>query len=163
MRLFFDNNFDAVADYKICNRNSGLCLDVAGKSTAAGALINQTTYASQINQRFGFKAMSNVSGTYSFPTYSIVNRNSGKSVALPKQSTAADLQVQQSTFTQAGYQQWMVRPTGGGVYSICNWGSSAGGSLCLAVKGASTAAGAAVVQQSYTAAANQQWTISLAN
>ena len=70
-------------------------------------------------------------------------------MALPKLSTAADLQVQQSTFTQAGYQQWMIRPVGGGVYSICNWGSSISGSMCLAVKGASTAAGAAVVQQSY--------------
>ena len=84
---------------------------------------------------------------YSFPTYAIVNRNSGKNLALPKQSTASDLQVQQSTFTQAGYQQWMIRPVGGGVYSICNWGSSAGGGLCLGVRGASTASGAAVVQQ----------------
>jgi hypothetical protein len=82
---------------------------------------------------------------------------------LPKQSTASDLQVQQSTFTRAGYQQWMIRPVGAGVYSICNWGSSVVGSMCLAVRGASTSAGAAVVQQAYTAAANQQWTVSLAN
>jgi pectinesterase len=140
-----------------------LCLDVVGQSTAAGALIDQTAYAAQSNQKFGFTAMSNASGMYSFPTYSIVNRNSGKSLALPRQSTTPDLAVQQSTFTKAGYQQWMVRPVGGGVYSICNWGSSIGATMCLAVKGASTSAGAAVVQQSYTAAANQQWTISLAN
>jgi hypothetical protein len=107
--------------------------------------------------------MSNVSGMYTYPTYSIANRNSGKSVALPNQSTANDLQVQQSTFTQAGYQQWMVRPISGGFYSICNWGSSLSADRCLAVRGASAAAGAAVVQQVYTAATNQQWTISLAN
>jgi hypothetical protein len=107
--------------------------------------------------------MPNTSGMYSFPTYNIVNRNSGKSLALPRLTTAVDLQAQQSTFTRANYQQWMVRPVGGGVYSICNWGSNAAGSLCLGVRGASAAGGAAVVQQSYTAAASQQWTISLAN
>jgi hypothetical protein len=156
-------NFDAATSYKICNRASGLCLDVTGKSTNAGALIDQTAYASQINQKFGFLAMPNTSATYSFPTYNIVNRNSGKSLALPRQSTAVDLQAQQSTFTRAGYQQWMVRPIGGGVYSICNWGSNAAGSLCLGVRAASATTGAAVVQQGYTAAASQQWTISLAN
>ena len=52
---------------------------------------------------------------YSFPTYSIVNRGSGKSLALPKLSTTADLQTQQATFISASYQQWMVRPVGGGV------------------------------------------------
>jgi hypothetical protein len=150
-------NFDAATNYKICNRASGLCLDVVGKSTTAGALIDQTAYASQSNQKFGFNAMPNTSGMYSFPTYNIVNRNSGKSLALPRQTTAVDLQAQQSTFTKAGCQQWMVRPVGGGVCS------NAAGSLCLGVRGASATGGAAVVQQSYTAAASQQWTISLAN
>ena len=110
------------------------CGRQVGKSTAAAALMNQTAYASQVNQKFGFKAMSNVSGMYSFPTYSIINRNSGKSLALPKLSAAADLQTQQSTFTSASYQQWMIRPVGGGVYSICNWGSSLSSTMCLAVK-----------------------------
>ncbi len=157
-------NFDAATNYKICNRASGLCLDVAGKSTSAGALIDQTAYASQLNQKFGFVAMSNTSGIYSFPTYNIVNRNSGKSLALPKQSTAsrsagAAVDVHQGRLSAmdgpSGRRRRRTRSaTGARTPPVASaWASAP----------PARASGAAVVQQSYTAAASQQWTISLAN
>jgi len=44
--------FDAVTDYKLCNRQSGLCLDVAGNSTAEGAGFDQIAYVSQPRDKF---------------------------------------------------------------------------------------------------------------
>ena len=39
--------FDAVTDYKICNRQSGLCLDVAANSLTEGAAFDQIRQTSR--------------------------------------------------------------------------------------------------------------------
>ena len=45
-------DFDALTDYKLCNRQSGLCLDVAGNSTAEGAAFDQLAYTSLPRLKF---------------------------------------------------------------------------------------------------------------
>jgi hypothetical protein len=75
--------------YTIVSQNSGLCLDVAGASTADNANVQQFGCSGADNQSFRFVA----NGDY----FSIVNKNSGKCVDVAAASTADNANVQQYT------------------------------------------------------------------
>ncbi|MBC8131413.1 MAG: RICIN domain-containing protein [Deltaproteobacteria bacterium] len=158
-------DFDPASNQKICNRKSGLCLDVVGKSTASGAASHQTAYAGQLNQKFGIAHFQSPYPGF-MPWYAICNRNGGKCLAVPTWNTFAsgDFPVKLVTLDAGtnsdtdiwASQHWQFRPTGEGYYQI----STVAG--WLSVKGASTASGASIItRDSYAGQSDQQWTIQM--
>ena len=79
------------------------------------------------------------------PTGKVLDVNGG--------STTAGLQLQQWTANGGANQQWLLRPTGDGYYTIVS--NSSG--LVADVYGQSTSDGAAVVQWTANGGTNQQW------
>ena len=74
-------DFDAVTDYKICNHQSGLCLDVAGNSTTEGAAFDQIAYVSQPRDKFRIVKVGGFD-------YSFKVQSTGKMVSFPSTTHA---------------------------------------------------------------------------
>jgi alpha-glucosidase len=91
------------------------------------------------------------------PVYRIVNRNSGKALAVLNAATNDTAPVIQWTYTDdtTRNDEWRIVDIGGGSVSILNRRSG----RTLDVSGGSTTAGAAVIQFSSRGSANQQWQI----
>ncbi|HEX6469892.1 MAG TPA: RICIN domain-containing protein [Streptosporangiaceae bacterium] len=86
-------------------------------------------------------------------TYTITNAGSGLCLTLPGSSTAAGVQLQQSTCNGGNDQRWTLTSVSGG-FTI----RSVTSGLCAGVRGASTSAGKAIEQESCSGAASQTWT-----
>ena len=108
-------DFDAVTDYKICNRQSGLCLDVAGNATTEGATFDQLTYVSQPRDKFRIVKVGGFD-------YSFKVQSTGKMVSFPASTTTDTTlaSVKQLAAGSAGaHQGWFINPTGTGYFRIC--------------------------------------------
>ncbi|MEV7097912.1 RICIN domain-containing protein [Amycolatopsis sp. NPDC051045] len=128
-------------NYRIVNRNSGKPLAVAGGSTADGGPVVQQSGGAAWT-------LSAVGGAYKL-SYT----GSGKVLDVNAFSSSVGLQLQQWTATGATNQQWYLRPTGDGYYTVVSHDSG----LVADVYGRDTGDGAKVVQWNATGGANQQW------
>jgi O-glycosyl hydrolase len=113
----------------IVNRASGLALDVAGQSTAEGALLQQSAASgapSQLWQLAGDRSGYAV----------LLNANSGKAMGAP--SAVAGGSIDQQTPDGGGAQHWTLEPAGGSFYRIVSpagmavEGAPSGDSVALA-------------------------------
>ncbi|ANZ41150.1 cellulose-binding protein [Lentzea guizhouensis] len=130
--------------YRLVARHSGKHLDISGVSTAAGALLQQWSPTSGLNQQFDFL---DSGGGY----YRLRARHSGLVMQVASSSTGAD--VTQQPDTGATGQQWRVVDQGGGVISLVNRQSG----LAVDVWGAATTDGTRVSQWNQSAADNQRF------
>jgi hypothetical protein len=106
--------------------NDGLCLDVYGNTTAAGAAIDQWTCNGQANQQFQFVP---VSGGYG----ELQAQNSGDDVAVANNSTAQGTpDIVQQAVTGAAGSLWQPLQQSDGSWEFRNQNSG----LCLDVYGA---------------------------
>ncbi|GHJ43747.1 hypothetical protein Cs7R123_10890 [Catellatospora sp. TT07R-123] len=111
--------------------NNGLCVDVSGMSTAAGAAIVQSTCGGQNSQKFQFVP---VSGGYG----RLQAQHSGYDVAVANSSTAAGvLNIVQQVPNSASNSLWLPVQQSDGSYSFRNQNSG----LCLDVYGANSTVG----------------------
>jgi hypothetical protein len=123
--------------YTLTAGHSGKCVEVAGSSTADGALIQQRTCNGQKNQQWN---LVDVGGGI----WEVKNAVSGKCVDVSGWSTANGGKVHQWTCRGQANQRWRaVEPSAGKVQL-----RSVHSGKCVDVKGISTADGAAI----------QQWT-----
>ena len=130
--------------YRLVARHSGKCADVSGASTAPGALLQQWSRTTGLNQQFDF--LDSGGGHYR-----IRARHSGLVLQVASSSTGAD--ITQQTDTGAAGQQWRVLDQGGGVISLVNRQSG----LAMDVWSAGTADGVRVSQWTPTGAENQMF------
>jgi hypothetical protein len=98
-------NFDVNTQYKICNKQNGRCLEVAGSSTAAGAAVQQRTYSGASNQKWTITQIS-------AGKYKVVNVNSGKALDLTGSSTNDNTAMIQQTYSGTATQQWAFQSLG---------------------------------------------------
>ncbi|WP_075736946.1 RICIN domain-containing protein, partial [Streptomyces acidiscabies] len=131
----------APGTYRIVNRNSGKPLAIAGNSTADGA--------KAVQQTGGGTWTLNASGS----AFTLRYNPTGKVLDVNGFSSTAGLQLQQWTVTGGTNQQWYLRPTGDGYFTIVSHDSG----LAADVNGQSKNDGAAVVQWTANNGANQQW------
>ncbi|MEJ3741671.1 pectinesterase family protein [Actinomycetes bacterium KLBMP 9797] len=134
--------------YTLTVTRSGMCLDVAGGSTANGGLIQQWGCgAGQANQQW--RVVDQGSGQFHLAAVS-----SGKCLDVPGWSTSSGVPLQQwSCGGSQTNQLWRFVASGSGTYQVVNVNSG----LCVSDKDASTASGAAVIQETCTANTNKQW------
>ncbi|MEO6083560.1 MAG: RICIN domain-containing protein, partial [Umezawaea sp.] len=133
----------APGNYRVVARHSGKPLAIAGNSTADGAKAVQQSGTPTWT-------LSSVQGG---AAYTLRYTATGKMLDVNGHSTTAGVQLQQWTATGGANQQWQLRPTGDGYYTIVGYESG----LLADVNGNSTADGAAVMQQTANGGANQQW------
>jgi hypothetical protein len=133
--------------YVLTNRNSKLAMDVAGASTANGALIDQWTLNGGANQEWQFGSAS-TSGYYT-----LVSTHSGTCLDVPGQSKATGVQLDQWTCDGGTNQQWKQVWIDSTHYELQALNSG----LCAEVSAASTSPGAEVIQGTCTGAASGQW------
>jgi glucosylceramidase len=89
--------------YTVVNLNSKKCLDVTGRSTANGAVIQQWTCNGGTNQEWYPRvAQNNPAATI----YNLVNLNSGKCLDVTGRSTANGAVIQQWTCNGGTNQEW---------------------------------------------------------
>jgi hypothetical protein len=110
----------------IVNRASGLALDVAGQSTAEGALLQQSAASGGTSQLW------QLAGDRSGYTV-VLNANSGKAMGAP---SAAGGSVDQQTPDGGAALHWTLEPAGGSFYRIV---SPAGMAVAAASSGDSIA------------------------
>ncbi|MGC7102593.1 RICIN domain-containing protein [Amycolatopsis lurida] len=137
---------DPMAYYQIVSRQSGKAVDIAGQSTADGAVVQQRTRADQASQQFQFVDAG--SGYYKLRA-----RHSGKVVDVASASTANGANVVQWTDNNGPNQEFRVVDTDSGYVKLINRNSG----KALDVWEQSTADGARISQYTDTGAANQQW------
>jgi chitosanase len=135
----------AAGTYSLQVVSSGLCLSIAGASTANGAKTQQATCADNAAQHFTLSA--ETGGSYRF-----VNVGSGKSLDVTDVSTANGALIQQWTTSATNNQRFAVTASGGG--SALKGVAS---SKCVDVKDHSTAVGGAIQQWDCSGGTNQQW------
>jgi hypothetical protein len=126
--------------YTIANVNSGLNLATSGSS------IVQQSADNALDQEWQLVPVGDGS-------YKVLNRTSHQQLAVPSSSQGA--QLTQKADDNATDSQWRFVPTGSGSYTLK---SSTDGQLAD-VSGASTSAGAPVVQWPSNNGANQKWTL----
>ncbi|MGZ3144855.1 glycosyl hydrolase family 95 catalytic domain-containing protein [Lentzea chajnantorensis] len=131
-------------NYRLVARHSGKYLDISGVSTAAGALLQQWSPTSGLNQQFDFL---DSGGGY----YRLRARHSGLVMQVAGSGTGAD--ITQQPDTGAATQQWRVVDQGGGVISLVNRQSG----LAMDVWNAATTDGTRVSQWNQSAADNQRF------
>ncbi|MEU9407445.1 pectinesterase family protein [Streptomyces sp. NPDC048281] len=133
--------------YTLSVAGSGLCMDVTGGGAVSGARIQQWGCASgQSNQQWTLADQG--SGRFT------VRSAGGMCLDVPGGSTAVGTQLQQwGCASGQSNQQWTLKASRNGTYQIVNVNSG----LCVSDKGASTAPGAAVIQETCTANSNKLW------
>jgi Ricin-type beta-trefoil lectin domain-like len=132
--------------YHFVSRNSGLCLDVPGASTANSVQLQQYTCNGTAAQSFLL-----------FPaTYvSVVNRNSGKCVDVRGGGTANGTAIQQYDCNGTNAQKFWFASNGGSWFAVANLNAP---SQVWDVTGVSAADGAPIQLYSWVGGNNQQWT-----
>ncbi|OXM15738.1 RICIN domain-containing protein [Paenibacillus herberti] len=132
--------------YKIKNRNSGKMLAMNAGSTADGALSIQWSETGSLNQNWSFSEVAPLDLTKS---YTLTNRNSGKSLGIANNATT----VVQNTYGASSSQAWQIIYDSAGYYKVKNVNSG----KFMDVSGASIADGAQVVQSTSSTSISQQW------
>jgi hypothetical protein len=146
--------FDAATDYKLCNRQSGLCMDVAAGSTADGAAFDQLAYASTTRQKF--RIVKNGPYYYSFKVASTGKMVSLSSSTLPE--TSLPTIKQYTAGSAAAFQGWFASPTGTGYFRLCSDQTF----HCLSV-GSNTSGSVIQGRPSTMSGPNMEWNILPAN
>ena len=111
---------DQTGYYTLVNRNSGKVLDVAARSTANGARVQQWADNGGANQQW---QLIDVGGGY----YKLINRNSGLSMEVANWSTASGEQIQQWDDNGGAWQQWRLVPVAAA--GPIGWAAVAGAGL----------------------------------
>lgn len=142
--------------YYIKSAYSGLYLDVAGRSSANNANIQQYAFNGGTNQKF--KLVSNSEGYYNIYTGS---SNYTKVVDVAGRSTANNANILQYSYSGGTNQQFEIVEISSGVYAIKTRVS--GSKSCLDVYGWSTANGGNIAQYSYWGGQCQLWILEKAN
>jgi alpha-galactosidase len=132
--------------YNVVNANSGMNLAVSGNSSTAGAGIVQQTADNALDQEWQLVPVGD-------GTYKVINRNSHLQLTAPSASQGA--QLTQNTDDNATDSHWRLTPTGSGSYTM----STPSDGMLADVSGASTTAGAQVIQWPSNGGANQHWTL----
>ena len=132
--------------YTLVNRHSGKALDVSGKSTADGAMIQQWTRNGGGNQQFRFESAA--SGWWR-----VVARHSGKAVDLWGWNTADGAEYRQWPVTSGYNQQFQARTQSDGYVRFVNRHSG----KALEVWEWSTSDGGRISQYADHGGYNQQW------
>lgn len=135
-----------VMSYNIVNANSAMNLAVSGDSTAAGAAIVQQSGDNALDQEWQLVAEGD-------GTYKVINRTSRLALTAP--SSAQGAQLTQDSDSNAAAARWRLAPSGSGAYTLV----SASDGMLADVSGASTSAGAPVIQWPSNGGANQHWTL----
>jgi hypothetical protein len=146
-------NFDPNIDYKVCNRNSGKCLDIESASMSDYAKVVQNTYSSAVNQKWRITQVS--PGKYNFK-----NVKSGKLLDVLGGSTSNGAAMIQYAPNGGTNQQWSFTPTGDGYYKFS---PASRPSASIELSNGTTASNAVVQQWGWTGTAWQQWNITPAN
>lgn len=132
--------------YTLISKNSGMALDVAACSTAAGANVQQWTPNGANCQRWN---MQNQGNGY----YVLTAMNSGLALDVNACATANGANVQQWTPNGAACQAWRPEPVGDGYFRLVSKNSG----LVLDVDACSTAAGGNVQQWQWLGGDCQRW------
>jgi alpha-L-fucosidase 2 len=130
--------------YRLTAAHSGKLAEIAGASTAAGALLQQRAGTGGLNQQFDF--VDSGSGYYR-----VRARHSG--LVLQVAGTGTGANITQQPDSNAMSQQWRVVDQGSGVVSLVNRQSN----LAMDVWNVSTADGARISQWTVSGAANQRF------
>jgi hypothetical protein len=146
-------NFDPNTAYKVCNRNSGKCLDVYHASTSDRAQLIQYHYTGADNQRWIINQISPLN-------YRFSNVHSGLVLDIAGKSPADGTNLIQYPYNGGPNQMWSFTPTGDGYYKF-SAGSNPAASLD--VPGASMVDATFIEQWTWTGALSQQWNIVPAN
>lgn len=142
---------DTSANFIIGNVSSGLPLDIAASSQAAGAAAVQATASASQSQLWHFiPAAAN--------QYKLVNANSGQVLGISAASTMSGATALQYADNGTQDHVWEVLSVGGGQYKIQNVNSM----LLLDISGASKSAGANAVQSTDSGANSEVWTLTAA-
>lgn len=141
------------ARYRIVNRHSGLCLDVAGSNTASGTNVQQWTGNGTLAQTW------EVSFNKDDSTYVITSAIHGKAVDMDgwSQNNGGNAIIWDNNNTNN--QRWYITSVDDGYSFLINKHSN----KCLEVAGWSTSAGGNVQQWDYYAQTNQQWKFEMVN
>jgi hypothetical protein len=144
-------NFDVNTQYKICNKYTGKCLEVAGSSTANSAVIDQRTYTAAANQKWIITQISP-------KKYKVVNVNSGKAMDITGAKTVDGTPLIQSTYSGAANQLWSFTSLQDqpGFYEV---NPTSKMTLSIAPAGGLTTDGNAVQERTYDGADFEKWTI----
>ena len=135
----------AAGTYQVGSVSSGLCLDIAGASTANGAKVLQEACTGTASQHFELRADTGGS-------YRLVDVASGKSLDVTDVSTANGAKIQQWTTAATDNQRFLVTASGTGfALKAVNSGK------CLDITDHSTTAGGALQQWDCTGSTNQQF------
>jgi hypothetical protein len=145
-------NFDVNTQYRICNRQIGKCLEVAGSSTSAGAAIQFRTYSGASNQKWTITQTA-------AGKYKVVNVATGKALDTAGSSITDGAAIVQQTYSGTATQQWAFKSLGtqgdGGNYTISPSTKTTGTSW----PATSTLDGAPISITTYTTADIQKWQI----
>lgn len=131
-------------NYKLVAQHSGKLVEIAGASTAAGALVQQAQATGGLSQQFDFVESGD-------GYYRLRARHSGLVLQAANANSGAD--ISQQPDSNAIAQQWRVVDQGGGAVSLVNRLSG----LAMDVWGASTADGARISQWTFTGNTNQRF------
>src|SRR5262249_55533651 len=101
---------------ELVNRSSGKALEVANKSTANGAPIDQLTLTGLTNQQWQLVG-------HGTGYVELVNVNSGKVLEVPGSSMMSGAALHQATDARAPNQEWQFQPTDSGYFKIINHAS----------------------------------------
>ncbi|MGW1030034.1 RICIN domain-containing protein [Streptomyces sp. NPDC002577] len=144
---------DPAGGYTLTNRVTGKYLEIPNASTATGTTAGQWSGTGCACQRWNVaQAALPPLGT---GQYVLVNKNSGKYLDIPKDSTATGTAADQWQNSACFCQLFTFQSAGGGAWTIKGVSSN----LNLDIGSNSTAAGAAVVQNTPSTAASQKWTL----
>lgn len=132
--------------YRLVNVQSGLCLDVAGGSMAAGGNVQQWTCNDLAPQNWVVTPAPD-------STFALRNQNSGMCLAVAGGSTTAGANVEQDPCDGGAAQSWSLRNVGIGYYTLVHTGTGS----CLDVAGGSTTPGGNVQQWTCNDLAPQNW------
>lgn len=141
------------ARYKIVNRHSGLCLDVAGANTASGTNVQQWTGNGTLAQTW------EVSFNKADSTYVLTSAIHGKALDMDgwSKDNGGNAIIWDNNNTDN--QRWYITYIGDGYSFLINKYSN----KCLEVGGWSTSEGGNAQQWDYFAQANQQWKFVMVN
>lgn len=130
-------------------------------ATTVGSATDSTYSAGQIglgvsgwqNAQFDNLSVTAPQSVYHETAYEIVNRNSGKVLAVANASTASGALITQNAYTGSSNQQWQLVGIGNGYLKLINHNSGD----VLDVPNASTTAGQQLDQATDSGGSNQQW------
>lgn len=142
--------------YYIKSAFNGLYLDVAGKSSANNANIQQYAFNGGTNQKF--KLVSNSEGYYSIYTGA---SNYTKVIDVAGKSAADNANILQYSYSGGANQQFQIVEISSGVYAIKTRVS--GCKSCMDVYGWSTSNGGNIAQYSYWGGQCQLWILEKVN